>query len=57
MACAMSSLLVAAMAVRSLDDTELVKRSNFAIAIVLIPIALGIWALIKARTATVSATA
>ena len=49
-ASAVSSLLVAAMAARSLDDADLVKRGNLAIAVAFIPIVLGIWALIKVRT-------
>ena len=49
-AAAVSSLLIAALAVRSLDDADLVKRGNFAFAIALIPLALGIWGFIKVRT-------
>jgi len=54
---AVSSLLLAGMAARSLDDAELVKRGNFSFAIALIPLALGIWGLVKTRTASAPATA
>jgi hypothetical protein len=47
---AVSSLLLAGMTARSLDDADLVKQGNFAFAIALIPLAMGIWALVKVRT-------
>ncbi len=48
-AMAVSSLLLDAMALRSLDDPDLVWRSNVLLAVAAAPLAAGIWVLLSAR--------